>query len=134
MEIKKYLKEKRISIYRLAKGTGIAYSTLNDLVNGMIPIEKCLAGNIRKIADYLCISMDEVYRMCEQTNEIIVSTSAGSDHISGTIVKTGKKFYLECDYQDRHYKKPLCQVNKTNEKYITFIAETGLLNLLMENY
>ena len=58
---KDYLKQKKISVYSLSHKAGISYSTLNDFVNEKVPVDQCRAGMIRKLAEALGITMDELY-------------------------------------------------------------------------
>ena len=53
-----------MSIYRLAKISGIPYSTVNDIVNGRTQLEKCSAETVYHIAQALNISMEEILEPC----------------------------------------------------------------------
>lgn len=64
--LKDYLKQQHISIKMISDNTGIAYSTVNYIVNNRTPIEKCTGETIYKIARYLNISMDSLYEMNRQ--------------------------------------------------------------------
>lgn len=64
--LKDYLKQQHISIKAISDHTGIAYSTVNYIVNNRTPIEKCTGETIYKIARYLNISMDKLYEMNRQ--------------------------------------------------------------------
>ena len=59
------LKEKNISLYKLAQLTNLPYSTLHDLVNNKKKIEDCAVRIVKAISDALNISMDEVYNYCK---------------------------------------------------------------------
>lgn len=61
MTLKKILEEKNMSIYRLAKMTGISYTCLNELANGKRLISEVSSGNLRRIADALEMRMDLLY-------------------------------------------------------------------------
>ena len=60
MIIKELLKEKNMSVYRLAKESGIPYTTVNDICSGRAQLEKCSAETVYKIADTLNVSMEEL--------------------------------------------------------------------------
>lgn len=60
MTIQEALKEKKMSIYRLAKESDIPYATLNDICNGKTRMEKCSAETIYRLAQTLHISMEEL--------------------------------------------------------------------------
>ena len=54
------LKNKKMSIYRLSKQSGVPYATCNDLVQGRAQPEKCSAETIYKIAQALGVSMEDI--------------------------------------------------------------------------
>lgn len=63
--LQKILNDKNKSIYQLAKETGLAYSTLNYIVNGKTSFDKCSVDKFYKISHALGMSMEELYRACE---------------------------------------------------------------------
>ena len=62
--LKDYLREKNISIYSLSKRSGIAYSTVNDLVNGKVDIANCKVSLLKRLSEQLGMSMDSMYSIC----------------------------------------------------------------------
>lgn len=64
MLLKDILQKQNISIYRLAKRSGIPYATVNDLCNGRTKLEKCSAETVYRIAKALNISMEELLAPC----------------------------------------------------------------------
>ena len=60
MTIKDILQQKNMSIYRLAKASGIPYATVNDICNGKAQLEKCSAETIYHLAHALDVSMEEL--------------------------------------------------------------------------
>lgn len=64
MTIQDALQEKKMSIYRLAKESGVPYATLNDICNGKTRLEKCSAETIYRLARALNISMEELLAPC----------------------------------------------------------------------
>ncbi len=58
MGIDELLKEKHMTIYRLAADAGIPYTTLNDICSGKTRLEKCGAETVYKIAKVLNVSME----------------------------------------------------------------------------
>ena len=63
--LKDLLKEKNISLYKLAQLTNLPYSTLHDLMNNKKKIEDCAVRMVKAISDALNITMDEVYNYCK---------------------------------------------------------------------
>lgn len=60
MRIKELLKEKKKSIYRLSKETGIPYSTLNDICNNKTQIIKCSVEIVFKISKSLDVTIEDL--------------------------------------------------------------------------
>ena len=60
MMIDDILKEKNMSVYKLAKISGVPYATVNDICHGKTSPEKCSAETIYKIAKALDISMEGI--------------------------------------------------------------------------
>ncbi|MBE6143537.1 MAG: helix-turn-helix transcriptional regulator [Erysipelotrichaceae bacterium] len=55
------LKEKNISLYSLEKKSDISHSTLSDIYNEKINIDKCSILTMKKIASSLKMSIEELY-------------------------------------------------------------------------
>lgn len=64
MTIQDALKQKKMSIYRLAKLSEVPYATANDICNGKAKLEKCSAETIYRIAHTLEVSMEELLAPC----------------------------------------------------------------------
>lgn len=64
MTIQDALKQKNMSIYRLAKTSKVPYATVNDICNGKVKLEKCNAETIYRIAQALDVSMEELLAPC----------------------------------------------------------------------
>ena len=64
MSVQDALKEKKMSIYRLAKISQIPYATLNDICNGKTKLEKCSAETVYLLAKALNVSMEELLAPC----------------------------------------------------------------------
>ena len=60
MKINYILREKRLSMYKLSQLSGVPQSTINDLCSGRTSIEKCTAGNLKKLAEALGTTMEEL--------------------------------------------------------------------------
>ena len=46
MTIQEAMRQRNMSIYRLAKTSEVPYATLNDICNGKAQLEKCSAGRV----------------------------------------------------------------------------------------
>lgn len=106
------LKERHISINSLSRTTDIPYSTLNDLFNRKTSIYKVQYGYIKKIAEHLQISINDL-------EQLLISSE---DINFGKIIVKNKKYYLyDNKFDDQlHY---LCKVNALNTEYIKTLAQ-----------
>ena len=58
MNINTLLDEKDMTKYRLSKLSGVPHTTINDICNGRVRIEKCTAETLYKLAGVLGVSLD----------------------------------------------------------------------------
>lgn len=64
MTINELMKNKKMTQYRLAKESGIAYTTINDICSGKAQLEKCSAETIYRISKVLGVSMENLIEPC----------------------------------------------------------------------
>ena len=60
MQLTARMARQNLSIYRLAKTSGVPYATLNDICNGKAKLEKCSAETVYRLARALDVSMEEL--------------------------------------------------------------------------
>lgn len=100
--------------------TKISYSTINDLANGVVSVENCRAIMLKKISEYLGITMDELYDIC--LNSIYVETDKLSEPIRVTV--KNKKYHIDFFYKDKNiFIEQKYPVNSATAKYIAAIAK-----------
>ena len=68
MYIKQYLEDNRISIYKVANNALVAYPTVFNIVNGKVDILNCALGVVKKIADALNLTIDELLTLCDKNH------------------------------------------------------------------
>jgi len=74
--LKEILKEKGISMYQVSKGSGVPYTTLNELANGKKKLGDCNIKTIAAIASYLNMSIDQLYLdLLAEKKPVVVSQS-----------------------------------------------------------
>lgn len=66
MNFKKFLEQKGLTILELSKQVNIPYATL---YNGIEKSSSLRAENLKKIADYFNLSMDEIFKMLNETEK-----------------------------------------------------------------
>ena len=64
MTIRERLKEKKMTVYRLAKTSELPYATVNDNCSNKAQLEKCSAETVYRIASALDVSMEELLEPC----------------------------------------------------------------------
>lgn len=62
--INELLKNQNITKYRLAKDSGIPYTTISDICSGKAQIEKCSAETIYRISKVLNVPMESLIEDC----------------------------------------------------------------------
>lgn len=100
--------------YRISKETGVPYTTISELANGKININKCAADTVFRLSLYFRCSMDEILnRVSLLTNVsgtyrgIKYQWKPGGDHsVELNIWDRGEKHILDRDEysQARFYK------------------------------
>ena len=60
MDLKKYLKDRRINIKQMSAITNIPYTTLSDIVNNKVNIEECKYKTLKAIANFVNVSVDDL--------------------------------------------------------------------------
>lgn len=67
---KDILLEKNISIYLLAKNSGVSYTAINELYRGERTVEQCAGKTLKLIANALNLSIDELYELSLKREKI----------------------------------------------------------------
>ena len=62
--IREIMAEQNISMYRLAKSSGIPYTTVNDICSGRARLEKCSAETVYKLSKSLGVPMESLLAPC----------------------------------------------------------------------
>ena len=64
MTIREAMKEKHLSVYRLARNSELPYATVNDICNEKSRLEKCSAETVFRLARALEVSMESLIAPC----------------------------------------------------------------------
>ena len=116
--LKEYLAERGKSMYSLAEESGIPYSTVNDLANGRIEIQNCRAGILRKLAEALSVSMDDLYDLC--SCEMTVYSTERKTPVR--IRVKHKRYYAEFTDKGQPVELEICAVNLDTSYFIRSLA------------
>ena len=131
MTVQELIKQKNLSMYRLAKNSGVPYATVNDICSGKAKLEKCTAETVYKLATSLDVTVEELLAPCFTQRSSFdlfksnvchrVKELGDLDFLIQTLeqdeVRTyyQRKWYPECfytlamlDYLSRIHDVPLC--------------------------
>ena len=131
MDINELLKQKDMTKYFLSKISGVPYTTVGDICNGKVRIEKCSGETLYKLARALNVTMETLvedvlaYRSSFETFKSnvchMVKDMGDMDFIINTLESDkirklwNRKWYPEClymlamlDYLCRENELPIC--------------------------
>lgn len=109
-------------MYKLAKLSGVPYSTINDLANNKLLVENLRAGQLRAISKALNLTMEEVYEVCRF--EKIVNTK---NALKGRIIVKNKEYYVRfMDLDDKIVEERLMPVKREATIAIDSVAEWAI--------
>ena len=117
MNIKQYLKENKISVSSLHKQTGIPYTSISEIVNGKVNIDRVYTGTAIRLADSCGLEFAQFYRMCREN----IPKTPKTD-----IIVKNKKYYLRYDIEGETGCNYLCKANETNKRYVKDFARWEL--------
>ena len=64
MTVSELMLKKKITTYRLAKDSGVPYTTVHDICTGKTQLEKCTAETIYRISKALDVTMESLIKPC----------------------------------------------------------------------
>lgn len=106
MRIQDAMESKKITKYRLAKESGIPYTTINDICSGKAQLEKCSGETIYRISKVLGVSMEQMIEPCLEKRSDFELFKSNACH---RLKKLGDiEFIIELLEEDRirkYYKK-----------------------------
>ena len=126
--LKSYLSDRNISIYRLSKESHVPYSTLNDLVNRKLPVERLRSGQLRGLAAALDLTMDTLYDLC--TFSPIVRSEQYD--VEAVITVEHKTYCLHFERYGRQYKGEILPVRREATAYLDTLALWKLEEMLQQ--
>lgn len=158
MNIKQYLEDNRISIYKVANTALVAYPTVFNIVNGKVDILNCALGVVKKIADALNLTIDEFLTLCDKNHSFalfrgeqchLVNRMGEIDYVIKLLESKkidyywkldmkAEAFYLLAmlDYLCRRNELPICKDYNEIRQYklekMIFPADTDLSNKLLD--
>lgn len=131
--IKTVLRQKNISMYRLSQKSKVPYSTINDLANYKLPVEKLRCGQLFALSEALGMTMDELYQLCRYTCDIFSEKYKES----GKVVVKHKMYYLVFYKNGIRYEDKILPVKREATSVIQELAkwtlEEHLSKIMMED-
>ena len=74
--LKEYLVRNNMSVYALSKGSGVPYTTLNELVNNKKDIDECSFKTVSRLATYLGVTIEKLYYIVSSKSHSIPTPSS----------------------------------------------------------
>ncbi len=122
MDIKNYLKIKNIKISELSKITQIPYTTINEIVNKKVDIDRVYTGTSIKLAHACGLEFNQFYKMCKEGIE--------TDELQDSeILIRNKKYYLKYNINGHKGLNCLFKANKENVSSVKEIAENEIRSI-----
>lgn len=115
MDIKQYLKKSEITIISLSKCTGIPYTTVSELVNGKVDIDRVYVGTAFKLASACHVDFQTFYNLCKE------NTPRLDDTVKITV--KNKAYYIEYRIGDISGTSRLFKANSINKPFVRDAAE-----------
>lgn len=125
MYLKSYLKQNNLKVSVISRTSGVPYTTVSEIINGKIDIDRVQIGTGMKIAEVCNLSFDEFYNMCKRSSVL-------PEIKEGHIRRKNKSYYLQYDFPDANGEVYLCKVNEDNTRYIKDMAEWELNDIKAE--
>ena len=119
MTLKEFLKKKKIPLQRLSDMADVPYTNVYELANGLVDIDRCRFGAVKRIAEACDVTLGELYTMCKEETSL-------PEIKGGTLLIKNKKYYLRTGEGENVKETELCRDNKDNRQFIRFIAESEL--------
>ena len=109
MKIKDIIKKNGLTIRRVSDETGLPYSTVNDIANGIISVSSVGLGKCKAIADVIGITLDEFYDIYNNTIKI-------ADNAFVEVKNHG--YYLNYDGSEKY----IFKANDVNSSFVREVA------------
>ena len=116
MNFKQYLRNKKVSVAELSRRTGIPYTTLSELVNGKVDVDRIYVGNAVNIAEKCNLPFQQFYEMCKEQTDI----GGNSDY---RIVTRNKKYYVQYEIDGKTSTSYLFKANALNQRFVKDVAQ-----------
>jgi len=128
MNLKEYLKENNISMYSLSKQSGIAYSTINDLVNGKVDVDNCKVSVLRGLSSCIGIGMEELYKLLDRKTKIVINEKGAE----ADIIVSDKTYYVNFEYESQMVRERVAKVNRRTSEHVKKLAEWTVADYIEE--
>ncbi len=116
------IRQKKVSLYQIAKELDIPYTTLSNLHTGKLSINKCAAETVYKLSVYLGCSVPELL------NDVIYCKT--KECVGGDITLRADNFYLKYK-ENEHF---ICKNNELNRRYVDFMASAKIEGIKRDEF
>lgn len=111
MDLREFLKHEKTSVAWLSKTANVPYTTVSEIVNKKIDIQKVQFGTVLRICKALELSTDQLFDLC------VVNEKGWKVYIEEN------EYYMSYYFGNEKKVKKLCKYTPANSKYINAMAE-----------
>ena len=111
MRLKDYLKFEKLTVSWLSKTANVPYTTVSEIVNEKIDIQKVQFGTVLRLCKALDLSTEKLFELCVIPEQ------------NWTIFLQDDEYFMSYKYGNTIKTKKLCKYSESNSKYINQIAE-----------
>ncbi|MBQ6735668.1 MAG: helix-turn-helix transcriptional regulator [Lachnospiraceae bacterium] len=108
--IRKLFEESGMSKYALAQAAGVPYTTVSEILNEKIDINRCAAESVSRMAEVLGAKTEDVLNRYHRGEPF-------------AIVERDLCYYLQFGRGEEYVERYLCRVNPLNARYVRAMAE-----------
>ena len=126
MNLREYCKTNRISITQISHDTGIPYSTVNDIINGRIELNRVSYGHVKRIAGALDLTLSQMEKLsCTIEDGTGKESTQEETDMSRPwkIIIRNKSYYMQTGFDADAKAERLCKVTPLNTEFVQYMAE-----------
>ena len=121
MNLREYLKYRKTTIVWVSKTANVPYTTVSEIANGKLDIQKVQFGTVLRICKALKITTNKLFELC------VVPENSWDVFLDKDV------FYMSYYFGNERRTVELCQNTPTNSKYINNIAKCYYEELMCES-
>lgn len=115
MNIKEYLKKNNITIASLQKNTNIPYTTISELINGKVDVDRVYVGSALKLSAACNLSFEAFYALCKKNTD--------TEDTNVEIKIRNKKYYVSYTIEGDRQESYLFKASSDSKRFVKDAAK-----------